>query len=134
MLVESIRIENDLDSEIRKRLLALASRNHRDSVCMVLVPKVPRCPGSGVTNSGRIEVPVLSTIAPGVPAVTIWPSPRNVQLDVVPAPVNRLNPPGSAVAVEVGAPCTSDVSVHCGSTNREYGLCEPKYVPLAPFH
>src|SRR5678815_2937040 len=112
MFSESMRKASALDSEILKLLLALASNDHRPTVCMVKDPRFPCCPGRGVSRSGRMEVPVPSTIAPGVPAGTTWPRPRSVQLDEAPAPVARLKPPGSAVAVEVGAPCTSEVLVH----------------------
>ena len=112
MLSESIRKASALDSEIRKLLLALASSVQRDTVCIVKAPRFPCFPGCGVSNNGSMEVPVASTIAPGVPAGTILPRPRNVQLDAPPVPVARLKPPGSAVAVDVGAPCTNEVFVH----------------------
>src|SRR6187402_697113 len=105
-----------LDSEIRKLLLALASSVQRVTVCMVNDPRFPCCPGNGVSSNGRMEVPELSTNAPDVPVGTTLPNPRNVQLDVPPVPENKLKPPGSALAVDVGAPCTSAVLVHWGST------------------
>ena len=74
MLVESIRIDRDLDSLIRNDFEMFASRKYCPQESSWRPPNVPYSPGLGFTSAVTADVPSVSRKEPGVPHQHAWPA------------------------------------------------------------